>query len=382
LKLAIISHTEHYYQDGQIVGWGPTVREINHLLGIFDEIWHVAVLCPGQAPPSSVAYDSPNIHFVPIQPFGGPGFMDKIKVMWRIPGILSIIRNTLRQVDWFQFRAPTGIGNFVIPYLCLCCKKPGWFKYAGNWVQQHAPIGYRWQRWWLSALQRRKVTMNGHWPGQAAHLLAFENPCLTLHEWETAQVQSAAKQFDKGISLCFAGSLTPNKGAFQLLEAFSTTGPFFFSQIWIAGDGPERARLSAQAEQVPIPVQLTGFLGREQLNALYAKAHFFILPSENEGFPKVVPEAGAYGCIPIVTDVSCIGQYIQDGINGFLLVDNSVETIALKLQKIAGKSQEFIQLSLNARSMSKLFTYEHYLQRIQDEIVAPTLMKKQPPHLG
>ena len=43
MKLAIISHTEHYpNQDGDIVGWGPTITEINHLLDRFEEIYHVA----------------------------------------------------------------------------------------------------------------------------------------------------------------------------------------------------------------------------------------------------------------------------------------------------------------------------------------------------
>ena len=36
-KLAIISHTEHYYDSkGEIVGWEPTIREINHFSTIFD----------------------------------------------------------------------------------------------------------------------------------------------------------------------------------------------------------------------------------------------------------------------------------------------------------------------------------------------------------
>ena len=38
MKLTIISHTEHYkLSDGTLVGWGPTITEINHLAEIFDE---------------------------------------------------------------------------------------------------------------------------------------------------------------------------------------------------------------------------------------------------------------------------------------------------------------------------------------------------------
>ena len=42
-SLTIISHTEHFKNvNGEIVGWEPTVREINHLSNIFDLVYHVA----------------------------------------------------------------------------------------------------------------------------------------------------------------------------------------------------------------------------------------------------------------------------------------------------------------------------------------------------
>ena len=41
MKLLIISHTEHYRNSlGAIVGWGPTLTEINFLATVFDEIYH------------------------------------------------------------------------------------------------------------------------------------------------------------------------------------------------------------------------------------------------------------------------------------------------------------------------------------------------------
>ena len=44
-----------------------------------------------------------------------------------------------------------------------------------------------------------------------------------------------------------------------------------------------------------------------------------VLPSYSEGFPKVIAEAMNFGCIPIVSDISCIRQYIINGKNGFLI---------------------------------------------------------------
>jgi hypothetical protein len=68
MKLAVISHTEHFYTtDGTLVGWGPTVTELNHLLAIFEEIYHIAVLCDEKAPKSALPYISNKIHFVPLK---------------------------------------------------------------------------------------------------------------------------------------------------------------------------------------------------------------------------------------------------------------------------------------------------------------------------
>ena len=60
MKLLIISHTLHYYRNNELVGWSPTIMEINHLLNVFDEIYHIAVLSNEKAPESAIAYDSDN----------------------------------------------------------------------------------------------------------------------------------------------------------------------------------------------------------------------------------------------------------------------------------------------------------------------------------
>ena len=124
-RLLVISHTEHYLRDGEVVGWGPTVREINHLLTLFVEIWHIAVLHQEEAPKSSIPYCSDRIHFVPIKPFGGENFAAKLSILFHIPSILLTVLKTINKVDFWQFRAPTGIGVFLIPYLSLFVRKPG-----------------------------------------------------------------------------------------------------------------------------------------------------------------------------------------------------------------------------------------------------------------
>ena len=179
MKLAIISHTEHYKtEEGTIVGWGPTISEINDLASSFSKIYHVAFFYEGTPPPSALPYTAQNVTFVPLVPSGGKSWWSKLSILWTMPKTICTVSKTLKKVDCFQLRTPTGIGVYLIPWLTLFTKKKGWYKYAGNWNQKKPPLGYALQRTFLKN-QSRVVTINGRWPNQPTHCLTFENPCLT-----------------------------------------------------------------------------------------------------------------------------------------------------------------------------------------------------------
>ncbi len=370
MKLAVISHTEHYrLPDGRVAGWGPTVRELNHLLELFDEIWHVGVLHEGPAPPSALPYASDRIHFVPIKPFGGPRLIDKPGILWQAPAVIRAVRQVLRQVDWWQFRAPTGIGVFLIPYLSLFVRKPGWFKYAGNWAQEKPPPGYRWQRFWLAKMQKRKVTINGKWPGQPGHCLSFENPCLDEAERERGAQITAGKDYSGPLEACFVGRLEDAKGVGRILEAFAALGPEAarFRRLHLVGDGPKRERYEAMAGSLPVPVVFHGFLSREEVAGILEKCHLFLLPSDSEGFPKVVAEAANYGCVPVVSAVSSIPQYVNSS-NGFLW-EAGRESFPAFWAKTMSNPESLGEKAQKAHQLAALFTFEVYRSRLEAEIL-------------
>ena len=77
-KLVVISHTEHYFNpNGEIVGWEPTIREINHFSTIFDIVYHVAPLYSGNPHKANVPYSSDKIQYISIRPSGGKGIFKK-----------------------------------------------------------------------------------------------------------------------------------------------------------------------------------------------------------------------------------------------------------------------------------------------------------------
>lgn len=370
MKLAIISHTEHYLQpDGTIVGWGPTISELNHLAEDFEEIYHVAVLHAGTPPPSSLPYTKANIHFVPLKPVGGKGVVNKLSILGSIPRTIKTVRQTLDKVDVFQLRTPTGIGVFLIPYLSLFSNKKGWYKYAGNWSQKNPPLGYALQRWMLKK-QKRKVTINGKWPKQPAHCLTFENPCLTEEERKEGLQISELKPFQPPFTFCFVGRLEDAKGVQRIIDAFGSLDTLEkVAAIHFIGDGEKTDAYKKQAKQLNLPAHFHGFMERDKVFDIYKKSDFLLLPSNSEGFPKVVAEGMNYGCVSIVSDVSSIGQYVNST-NGYLL--DIEDKSSLKQALIDGLSENSKSLqnkSINSHNVAAKFTFAYYRKRIQDQII-------------
>ncbi|MBT8279923.1 MAG: glycosyltransferase family 4 protein [Bacteroidia bacterium] len=373
MKLAIISHTEHFKtRDGTIVGWGPTITEINHLLDIFDEIYHVAMFHDKEAPDSAIPYIDDRIKFVPLPALGGKTLIKKMAIIFQSPRVLSTISSTLKKVDHFQFRAPTGIGVFVIPYLMLLNSKKGWFKYAGNWNQKNAPLSYRIQKWLLRQ-QSKPVTINGKWDNQSKNSLSLENPCLTRSEINTGRSIREIKDIEGPVNLCFVGRLEKEKGVLLMIEALLKLDQNHKKRIGVVhlvGDGLARIKIERRIENSDITFELHGFIPREEVQKLYAESHIFILPSESEGFPKVIAEAMNYGCIPICSDVSSIGQYISNGRNGLLLDELTKENLVQKLEEVLNyNTSEYQNLIGGNDEMLKKFTFNYYNKRIKNEIL-------------
>jgi glycosyltransferase involved in cell wall biosynthesis len=372
MKIVIISHTEHYRTaDGNIVGWGPTIREINEVAKHFDSVKHIAPLHDEAAPKSSVAYTEKNIEHVALRPTGGAGFMNKLKIVTTIPHNLKVIGQHIKDADWVQVRVPHNIGMYVLPYLSLRKKPNRWVKYAGNWGEQNAPLSYALQRWWLKKnFQHSKVTVNGVWPGDPKHVIPFENPCFTETELKEAQKIAAEKKFDGKLNLLFVGRMEFEKGAGVLMDAINAMANAneVFEEVVFAGDGKDFDALKMKTETVCIKCTLEGMVGRERLNELYAKAHLFVLPTvASEGFPKVLAEAAAHGAIPVVSDISSIAQYLKHNESAFILQTVSTESLVSELAKIVAH-KELSKISRQATSTANLFTFENYVHRLQTQI--------------
>lgn len=370
-KLLVVSDTTMFYKDGAWLGFEPVVRELDAISKLFDEIvW----LGYGQKKiKSAVSFPvSSNIKLVAMPASGGGGFLGAIKILLYYPIYLFYILKYRIGVTHVHTRAPSHPALLAMFLSRFDTKNIYWHKYAGNWNEPNPPKSYGYQRELLKKITKKNVfaTINGKWPGQNENTLTFENPCLTKLELISAKSIGINKEFNQQLTLLFVGNLSAFKGIKQLVDALKIIDqPQRFSELIIAGDGDLRQELEGIAKkETKVPIRILGAVKREELVKIYSKAHVNILPSASEGFPKVIAEGAAYGCIPLVTDVSSIGQYVIDGQNGYLLQNNDVQTIKEKLNQIAC-SQNLKTLSLSSIEISNPFTYEYFMKRISSLFV-------------
>ena len=97
-----------------------------------------------------------------------------------------------------------------------------------------------------------------------------------------------------------------------------------------------RARLDEETHRAGISdrVVFTGHVTQAELDALYERSDFSILPSVNEGFGLVVVESWIHRRPALVTDRAGVAELITDGENGLLFDPDSATGLARQIRRI------------------------------------------------
>jgi len=78
-----------------------------------------------------------------------------------------------------------------------------------------------------------------------------------------------------------------------------------------------------------------------------------------------------YGCIPIVSNVSCIGQYIVHKVNGYMIDPlNAATLLSIFEECMVLKDDLFKEMMVANYHLSEKFTYAYYNKQLIAKIVA------------
>jgi glycosyltransferase involved in cell wall biosynthesis len=134
------------------------------------------------------------------------------------------------------------------------------------------------------------------------------------------------------------GRLQPVKGYDVMLEAFAVLRDRWAggqrTLLVLAGDGPERAALEAQATRLGISgsVRLLGW--RDDIHDLHAAYDLFCLSSRSEGMSISLLEAMAAGLCPVVTDVGGNAEVLGPELADLLAPSEDPSALALACERV------------------------------------------------
>ncbi len=168
----------------------------------------------------------------------------------------------------------------------------------------------------------------------------------------------------RDIDVLFVGRLSHEKGVDLLLRALAELPRD--SRIVIAGDGPLRRELEAQAAAAGARVEFTGWVERDALRDLYARAAVQVVPSRSEPQGVVVLEALASGTPVIGSDVGGIAEMVSEGKNGWLVESDRPDLLANRMRAALADRERLESMRSAARESIGRFALDHFPDLLAD----------------
>ena len=159
--------------------------------------------------------------------------------------------------------------------------------------------------------------------------------------------------------ILFVGRLVPEKGVFDLLEAYAKLESNLRSEVGLvfAGDGVSREELAQRAKRIsPGTICFPGFAQREDLAGLYGLAETLVLPTHSDPWGLVVNEAMACGLPIIVSSVAgCSADLVEDGWNGYVVPPRDAEKLSVAINSLVRQPE--LNLRMGAHSSERIRNY-------------------------
>ena len=228
---------------------------------------------------------------------------------------------------------------------------------ASRWV--YAPIMARLARWDTSTAVRvhRFVANSAHVAGR---IRRYYNRAATIVHPPVDTIFFHPAAVSTGRHFLVVSALVPYKRIELAMGACDRVG----AALRIVGEGPERARLEAQAGR---NVEFLGRLSDDAVRDEYRRALAVVMPGE-EDFGIVPVEAQACGRPVVALGRGGALETVIDGDNGVLFAEPDAGSLAQALERVARLQFDSTRIVAHAQRFSR----DRHVQRMR-EVIADTV---------
>jgi glycosyltransferase involved in cell wall biosynthesis len=152
----------------------------------------------------------------------------------------------------------------------------------------------------------------------------------------------------------YVGSLSPRKGIGQLLDAAAAlveSGFAKFSLLLVGGGPREELMRQVRERNLEGLVQIIGEVPYQQLGAFYSRSDVLILPSLDDVYGMVVPEAMAFGKPVLCSKYANAKELVVDGVNGYAFDPLDCQRFSSLIREMAENPEKVREMGLAAREM-------------------------------
>ena len=162
--------------------------------------------------------------------------------------------------------------------------------------------------------------------------------------------------------LISVGRMAPEKNLDQVLktyEALKSTGQAF--KLVMVGDGPLKDQFQKRYPEIIFP----GMLTQSNLAAYYASSDLFIFPSQTETFGNVTLEALASGIPVLAFDCAAARDWVQTGVNGWLVAENNPEGFAAQAVTIFNSKYLLEKITQSTRQQVVHLDWDQIAEQVE-----------------
>lgn len=368
-QFLIVTHVPHILHQGKLYAYGPYVREMNIWLKYVEDFVLVApiseltTVSPIDLPYSKVPKKHrviPSMDFTTFRKMFGSAFA-ALKIIFALAGEMA-------GASHIHLRCPGNVGLLgALVQIGFPFKKKT-AKYAGNWDwRSNQPLSYRLQQYILRSpymTSNMTALVYGNWP----HLTKNIKPFFTATYYENEKEQVNKLPIEDELKLIFVGVLESYKSPELVIEVaklLNDSGIKF--SLKFCGDGSEKSNLIQKTTlyELEDKVEFMGNVTSGKVKELLKEAHLLIFISKSEGWPKAVAESMFWGCVPVTTDVSCVGDMVgKNGERGLLVMPQPAQ-IAAQVKSLKSDPDRYQRMSEAAMNWSRHYTLDYFESEIK-----------------
>jgi glycosyltransferase involved in cell wall biosynthesis len=162
----------------------------------------------------------------------------------------------------------------------------------------------------------------------------------------------------------FIGRLSKEKGVLNFIEAITILSNSDANlKYLLIGSGPLKEQIEILSKENELNnLEMIDWIEYDDIPTFINRLKIIVIPSYTEGLPNVLLESMACGTPVLATPVGTIPEIIKDGETGFILQDNSPETIANNIMRVLNTSN-LKKITENAHLLvEERFNYENVVK--------------------